>query len=283
LTLVVALLLGGVGWSLRRLESFVHAKDSYQRALTLEWIDLPDWLRMPENGHILDSLVARVNLRDCDRMLDEQLAFRLGTTLAAPEVGWVKSVDRVQVRPEGVVAIKCRFRQPRAWVKQGSCCYLVDEENVRLPGRYDAIDCQGSALMTIVGVRSKPPVVGQCWTAADLTDGARLVALLSTKPFRDEITSVNVSNHDGRVDRSRPHIELVTAAKGSRIWWGLPPEREHGKEITAAQKVTLLETLYRQWGRLSVNRPYIDIRTWPDRIAMPMVIPTSTQPRVLRG
>lgn len=283
LTLLIAGLVGVSAWGLRRLERTVHARENFQQPLTLEWVDLPEWLRMPENGHVLDSLVARVNLHETDHMLDPDLASRLGAALTAPDVGWVKALDRIDVRPDGVVAIKCSFREPRAWVKQGSSCYLVDSENVRLPGRYDAVDCQGSALMTIIGVRGKPPAVGQHWTTPDLASGARLVSLLSTRSFHEDIAAINVSNHDGRVDRSRPNIELVTAAKGSRIWWGLPPDQEHGKEISAAQKVTLLETLYRQCGRLSVNRPYIDIRTWPDRIAMPMAIPSSTQPRVLRG
>jgi len=283
ITIALTAVIGATVWGLRKMERTVHAKDNFQQPLTLEWAELPEWLRMPENGHILDTLVARVNLQDSDRMLDPSLAGRIGTALAAPEVGWVKSLDRIDVRPDGVVSIKCAFREPRAWVKQGTSCYLIDAENVRLPGRYDAGDCQASALMTIIGVKGKPPSVGQRWNAPDLADASRLVTLLAAKSFREEIAAINVSNHDGRVDRSRPHIELVTAAKGSRIWWGLPPEQEHGKEISAAQKVTLLETLYRQWGRLSVNRPYIDIRTWPDRIAMPMAIPSSTQPRVLRG
>lgn len=283
ITVVATLLFFFGSRAMQRMQEFVHGQDQYDRPLVLEWENLPDWLMLPDNGHILDDLVARVDLQPTDRMLDPELSHRIGSALTTSDVGWVKAVDRIQIRAEGVIGIRCQFRKPNAWVKQGSSCYLVDDECYRLPGRYAADDCKGSSLMTIIGVRGKAPGVGQRWPASELADGIRTVALLSAKPFGREISAVNVSNHDGRVDKNRPHIELITDAKGSRIWWGRPPEREQGIEISATQKVTLLETLYKQWGRLSVNRPYIDIRTWPDRVAMPMMIPTSSQTRVIRG
>lgn len=282
-TVVVTILIAGVSLGLKRAEGFVHGLTQYDHPLVLDWIDLPDWLRLPENGHILDSLVARVDLRDTDRMLDPLLAARLGAALTATDAGWVRSIKHVHVRPDGVVAIRCQFRRPQAWIKQGACCFLIDDESIRLPGRYDAFDCKGTALMTITGVRGRPPEVGQKWAAADLAAGRKVVGLLSGRTFRGEIACVDVSNHDGRADRNHPHIELVTDAASARIWWGRPPEEERGMEISASQKVTLLETLFRQWGHLAMNRPYIDIRTWADRVAMPMAIPLMGQGRVIRG
>jgi hypothetical protein len=286
MTILAGAILTSIGMGLKRSEAFVRSFNQYDRPLVLEWIDLPDWLHLPENGHILDSLIARVDLRPTDRLFDPTLASRLGAALAAPDVGWVKSVERIQVRPDAVVAVTCRYRRPRAWVIPGpsrKLCYLIDAEGIRLPGRYEAADCKPSGLMTITGVHGKPPEVGQKWSAPDLAAGLKLVTLLSPRPFQGEITAISVANHDGRNDKNRSHIELITDPKGPHIWWGRPPDAEHGIEISAAQKVTLLETLYRQWGHLSVNRPYIDIRTWPDRVAMPLLIPETLQPRILRG
>jgi hypothetical protein len=280
---LVALTLLIIGYSLRQAETFVHSLARYDRPLILEWRQLPDWLTTADNGHILDALVQRVALHDADRQLDATLAARLGAGLTEPDVGWIKSLEQVRIRPDGVVEVDCRFRRPAAWVKLGRYCYLLDDENVRLPGRYHAEDCQGTRLMTITGVRGKPPGVGQKWAAADLDAGQRLVAILTEKPFAREIVAINVANHDGRMDRNRSHIELVTENNGSRIWWGRSPRQEMGIEISASQKLILLDTLYRQWGRLDMDRPYIDIRTWPDRIAMPMLIPASDPARVLRG
>ncbi len=266
-----------------RLNDYVHRMKTYDVALALEWTDLPDWLRTPDNRHVLDSLVRVVDLKPSDRLLDPHLAERIGSALTAPEVGWVRSVDRVRIEPTGVVAIRCRFRRPTAWVRHGKYCYLVNEEGVRLPGCYEVEDCRAGALLMIDGVAVAPPAVGRPWPGADLASGLRLSAMLVDKPFRHQIGSINVANHQGRRDRSRPHIELATDRKGSRIWWGRPPEEDYGTEITASQKLLLLETIYRQWGRIDMNRSYVNIMTWPDRVAMPALMQSSAQGRLLRG
>ena len=56
-------------------------------------------------------------------------------------------------------------------------------------------------MLTINGVRGRPPGVGQKWAAADLSAGRKIVGLLSGKTFHGEIACVDVSNHDGRMDR----------------------------------------------------------------------------------
>ena len=280
---VACIVFAAAVFGLVRLNGYVHRMNAYDGALALEWVDLPDWLTLPDNQHVLDDLVRVVDLQPTDRMLDANLAARIGGALASPEVGWVRCVDRVRVEPTGVVAIKCQFRRPTAWVRHGRYCYLVDGEGVRLPGTYEVDDCRVNALLMVDGVASAPPPIGQPWLGADLASGLRLSALLADKPFRHQIGSINVANHRGRRDRSRPHIELATDRKGSRIWWGRPPEEDFGTEITASQKLLLLETLYRQWGRIDMNRSYVNIMTWPDRVAMPAVMQSSVQGRLLRG
>ncbi|HVP09829.1 MAG TPA: hypothetical protein VMV94_01430 [Phycisphaerae bacterium] len=281
LGLIVGTAAVGVCMAFDRMNSGVHALPKYDRSLTLSWEDLPDWLQLPDNRHILEELTQRVDLRDSDRLLDRHLAERIGKALSDPSAGWVKSVVRVTVQPNSTVSIKCLFRRPAAWVRHGRYCYLVDEESVRLPGRYEAAAAGGSALLTIEGVGISPPEVGQVWRGGDLTSGLKLSAVLANKPFRHQIAAIDVSNHDGRRDRNRPYLELTTDREGSRIWWGRPPDEEFGTEIRANQKITLLETLYRQWGRIDMNRAYVNVMTWPDRITMPAVSPESHPPRRL--
>lgn len=266
-----------------RMERHVHGLARYDRALMLKWEDLPPWLRLSDNRHILDALAREVNLRSTDRLLDRSLAERLGASLAGPGVGWVRAVERVRVEPSGEVSIKCRFRTPTAWVVHRGQGYLVDEEGVRLPGTYDLGDIRCGSLVVVEGVAAAPPAVGEPWLGVDLASALRLSGLIDGKPFRHQICSIIVTNHGGRGDRSRPHIELGTDLGESRIWWGRPPGEEFGTEITAAQKLTLLETMYRQWGRIDMNRAYVNIMTWPDRVAMPAVMQAPAQSRLLRG
>lgn len=282
LSLVLAIPLA-IGWSLSRMERRVHAFTSYDRPLMLKWVELPAWLRLPENRHVLDSLARAIDLQSSDRMLDRTLAERLGKALADPRIGWVKSVDRVRIDPSGEVTVKCHYRMPAAWVQYRKVGYLVDAEGVRLPGRYDIEDCRSTAMLVIEGVASGPPEIGSPWPGNDLASAMKLVSLLDGRPFRHQVTSVYVNNYRGRRDRSRPHIELGTDMPGSRIWWGRPPGEDVGTEISAEQKLMLLETLYRQSGRIDMNRAYVDIMTWPDRVAMPKVMQAPAQSRLLRG
>jgi len=280
---VMGLIVYALNRGLDKVETFVHAMPRYDAPVRLQWDGLPDWLRLPENRHILEDLTRRTGLTEADRPLDDVLAERVGKALDRPDIGWVKSVERVTVRPDGVVAVRCQFRRPIAWVPWGRYCYLVDAERVRLPGRYDPAACQTGVLLPVVGVRSGPPEVGQIWPGDDLASGLAMAGLLGDQAFRHQITGVLVSNHDGRQNKSRPHIELATDRVGSRIWWGRPPGEEHGTEIAARQKLTLLEMLYREWGRVDMNRAYVDIMTWPDRVAMPAEPSPARPHRLLRG
>lgn len=263
------LLVSGVVFGLTRIERRVHELPRYDRALSIEWVDLPDWLALLENRHILESLTRRADLKGDDRLLDRSLAQRLGEALSNPQAAWIRSVDRMVVRPDGVVSVRCRFRRPLAWVLHGEFCYLIGDDGVRLPGRYAAVECTNGALLTLTGISASPPAVGEPWTGSDLSSGVKLAALISDRPFRHQVDEINLANHDGRLDRGRPHIELATNRRDSRIWWGRPPEEEFGTEISAGQKLTLLDTLYRRWGRIDLNRAYVDVRTHPDSVVMP--------------
>lgn len=281
----VLLLATGVGVmvGLGRLEQTVQAQERFSRELALEWVNLPDWLKVRDNRHILENLARRVNLRVEDRMLDPDLARRLGETLLGPEVGWVKSVERVIVRPDGVVTISCAFRRPTAWIAHGKYCYLIDEAGVRLPGRYEVASCEGAALMIVDGVKMTPPEVGAVWRGTDLAAGLKLATKLADKSYRHQIRHILVENYDGRQDRSRPHIELVTDRPGSRVWWGRAIGEELGMEITAQQKLVLLQALYDQMGRIDMDKPYVNIMTSPNYISLPETSSTEKGSRSQRG
>lgn len=282
-TMATCVLAVAIWATLGAMERKVHAHDRYDRSLTLKWVGLPDWLELEDNRHILDGLTRCAGLTTADRPLDAGLAERIGRALSQPHIGWIKATDSITVRPDGVVSVQCRFRRPSAWVRHGEYCYLVDDEGTRLPGRYNTAECRQSVLLMVEGVRNGPPDVGRAWRGGDLSSGLRLVALLKDRPFRKQVTSVVVANHDGRLDRSRPHLELATNRKNSRIWWGRSPNEEFGTEITAAQKITLLETLYNQWGRIDMNRAYVNIMTWPDKVSMPVDSRPAKPTVLLRG
>lgn len=262
-------------WGLTQLEQHVHGLERYDKSVVaIEWQDLPDFLRATDNRHILDYVRSRIDLRTNDRILDPQLAERIGASLMRdeppkyPAIGWVKSVDRVVVRPDGVVSIKCQFREPKAFIQHGAICYLVDDEGAVLPGTYSPEDCATSKLLLISGVRNSPPSIGRIWPGDDIKSGLKLASLIADRKFRNQVDRIILTNFDGRVDRKRPHIELATNRPGSRVWWGLPPSREDGTETTTDQKLALLDLLYQEYGRIDLGRAYVDIRTHPNSVSI---------------
>lgn len=251
------------------LDAHVHSLPKYDQFVTaVEWQDLPDLLRRPENRHILESVKNRIALSPTDKILDPTLAERVGRSLVDPSIGWVKSVEQVTVRPDGIVAVKCRFREPAAYVQHGEACYLVDATGFRLPGWYNVEDCATSRLLLIAGVVKPPPEIGYRWHGDDLQAGLRLAELVAGRTFRDQVDRIIVTNYEGRVDRKRPQIEIATNRAGSRIWWGQPPKLEDGTETTVDQKLALLDWLYHEHGRIDLNRAYVDIRTHPNSVSI---------------
>ncbi len=261
-------IVAGLHWGLARLEAHVHRLPQYRKVLALQWEGLPELFQRPYNRHIIEGLTRKADLRSADRLLDEELARRIATNLSDTGIGWIKSVDRVTVRPDGMVSVRCQFREPVAFVRHQDWCYLVDRESALLPGKFRPEDCEATSLLCITGLRSGPPPVGHAWPGDDLRSGLRLAALIDQRPFREQIEYIVVSNHEGREDKTRPHIELATNHRGSRVWWGRTPYEEHGLETTAHQKLALLDWLYNEYGRIDLNRAYVDLRTHADSVSM---------------
>lgn len=272
LVAVIVAVVGAAGLlGLRELEGHVHALNKFERVqLWVYWEDCPSFLQDNQNAHILRGLEHEIALTASDTVLDEGLAQRVASALSRPGIGWVKRVNRVIVRPDGRVSILCDFREPAAYVEMGrSTCYLVDGEGVRLPGKYAVEDCETSSLLMIRGVQEEEPEVGESWNGEDLSSGLRLVSMLYQQPFRDQVASINVENFGGRISPRQPHLVMATNRPGSRIWWGRPPNDESGIENTARQKLALLQQLYSEYGRIDINQPFIDVRTYPNSVSIP--------------
>src|SRR5262249_58953058 len=138
----------------------------------------------------------------------------------------------------------------------------VGDEGVRRTGcdAWDAV--AGTHVVVVAGTWSEIPEIGESWRSADVRAGVRVVRVCRARPFATQTRRVLVDSHRGRRDPNRPQIELATDRPASRIWWGRAPGEESGCEISAEQKVALLESLYRQSGRIDMNRSYVNVTTW---------------------
>jgi hypothetical protein len=263
------ILLAGLGvggaYGLPQLERYVSRLPEYQHPLRAELVDLPAWLQ--GNPHVADRIVESAALEKKDRRLDRMLASRLGQRIAAN--GWVKQVRQVSIGADDVIRIGCDYREPVAWVAHGSFFYLVDRDRVRLPGRYtrDELSRDGG-LLTIAGVDKPPPAEGKPWSGADLQAGVKMVRLLRDRPYYNQLTEVVVENYGGRRDRHRSHIQIGTD-NGGRVLWGRAPGEEID-EPNADQKLAHLQGIWREYRRVDMGRPWVDIQVWPDRVIVPV-------------
>jgi len=259
---------------LSRLRGYVYSLPDYHRPLRLELADVPPWLQHWQNRHVLQSVEQDAGIWQEQDYLDDGLTQRLAERLARS--GWVRKVVSVEKCYGGRIVARCEYRQPVAWVMHGDWCFLVDNECVRLPGRYAHVQVARAGMLQVAGVRSAPPQVGQPWAGEDLSDAVKLIRQLAEQPFREQIIAVLVYNHGGREDPYEAHMELATDRPGNRIRWGRAPGEELGLEPSAEQKLALLQGLYRKYRRVDMGKSYVDIRRSPYSVDVPTEPPMAS-------
>ncbi len=267
LVVATALSLAVVGVGLRRLESWVENRRSPVPEIAMEWADLPKWLQLPDNRHVLDDLERCAGVANEHDWNDADLTRRVAARLSDPEVGWIRRVIRVVKQAPNRLVVHGEYREPVAWIPRGNHAFLVDDAGVRLPGRYARAAISDTTLIDVIGVRRDPPPVGSTWQGDDVSGAMRLVRLVETQPFRNQVSGISVENFESR-RTGRSKLELLTDRPGARIWWGSVPGFEDAVENTAAEKLLLLRNLYHRTGRIDLNRDYVDIMTWRDRVAV---------------
>ncbi|MCH7814477.1 MAG: hypothetical protein IID40_10710 [Planctomycetes bacterium] len=253
--LAFALILGGIAVGLTRLERYVHAQTYFSTAPEIVLIDPPAAI-----GEIVHAQLEPLTRGPwIDRDLCPRIADRLG------RIAWVRRVERVRRSASGRIEVHCDYRLPVALVQDGGEFVLVDDEQIRLPGRYPY--CESWPL--IQGVATAPPPAGQRWNAPDLAAGLRVAERVALEPFADQVSAVLVHNYNGRLDAREGHLELATDRAGGRIIWGSAPGEEV-EENSAAQKLAILRRNHELYGRIDAGRRVIDISTFPDRFTTPL-------------
>jgi len=71
---------------------------------------------------------------------------------------------------------------------------------------------------------------------------------------------VDVTNFAGRKDQKEAQIVLVTRY-GTEVRWGRPvSSKDFFVEVAPTQKLSYLQAIYEEVGRVDGNHPWIDIR-----------------------
>lgn len=167
---------------------------------------------------------------------------------------WVAQVHEVRRRGDGKILVSADIRQPLAVVKSADGYHLVDAKGVRLPGLYLEHQLGHMRQLLIIGVALQPGEEGEVWPGDDLQAGLALVPWLVDKPYAQQITAVDVSDHD---TRGRTRLALHTAQ--GMVRWGLAPGCDQAVELDTAGKLLRLEHLYAQKGSIDADGKIVDI------------------------
>ena len=139
--------------------------------------------------------------------------------------------------------------------------YFVDREDIP-PG----LQARPIHYIRIDGVRELPPrQVGQCWKGDDLAAGLKLVKLIRTRPYANQITTVDVGNHARRALPSEPELRMY-----AQVGKGRPTDIRFGRfsvpgvrdfNIAAERKMSYLDQYVQENnGHLAGINSFIDLR-----------------------
>jgi len=194
---------------------------------------------------------------------------------------WIKSIKQVRrvygEKPADTLEIDCDYRAPIALVKWGDFYWLVDGEGVKLPEAYTAQQVpkivmgrdKQLSIRIIEGIKQPPAEPGSKWQGEDLAAALEMVKILFHKPYAEEIVKVDVSNFGGRKDKKEAQVVLITKY-ATEVRWGRPiSSSDFFVEVPPAQKLSYLQAIYEEVGRVDGNHPWIDVRY--DAVTYPSV------------
>ncbi len=229
----------------------------------------PAWMT-PEMRAELDLASLAPEFPDRISLLDKDLCRRIADAYASSL--WVERVEAVEKRdprvdPDCRLVVRLKFRRPVAFIRDGGAYCLVDEQGVRLPGRYRepvlrqcGRDGRDQPLLVLAGVEGPAPRPGQVWASDALQAGLHVADGLTARQGVYGLRVVDVSNVGYRRSDARPEVTVYTANR-TEIRWGKAPTRQAAllAEKSIARKVEYLDYVYEQIGRFDGVLDYIDI------------------------
>ncbi len=261
--------IGGVAVGLAFLDQYVkERKELSEKIAALELVNPPSWVSKQLEHKIYTA--ARAGGEDLK--LDEGAAASVQENIET-YIAWL---DNVQVKAtHDSLRIEGIWRKPLALIDAGRERFYVDVGLVVLD--YVLVPALPIVEITGVSVRQVPPI-GGVFERDDVAAAINLLEWLDAmdsrvsaeKPLLFEIDRIDVSNFNGRRDRSEPHIVLY-AKDGTEIIWGAEIGTwQRYLEATDKNKIANLYEYYRQHGTLLGGARYINLQYPQDGIGQPV-------------
>ena len=160
--------------------------------------------------------------------------------------GWYERIDQVRRVRHDRIDIHGVFVDPYAVVRDVQGDHLVDPRGKLLPRTFPV----GMADKFVVITNSRftrPGRPGMQWEGADITAALRLLQLIESHPWREQVAQVDISG----VSRGQP-LKIITD-RGSRIVWGSAPGEETALEAMVERKLHYLNHAFREYGHIDMG------------------------------
>ena len=226
--------------------------------------DFPGWLEPLENASDAQSAELESIKRDIATKITDTVRFNVGTDpfdrddlvavgMALADSGWFADVHSIHRTQPNTIVVDAEFAQPFTMIRDDDGSHLVTIDGELLPLQYSP-QARLQRQPTITGAYfDRPRTPGERWEGKDVAAGLRLVELLEGHAWTHQIIDVDVSEYN------RSESIWLTTDKGARILWGRAPGDERGREVSPARKLSYLDTLYNDSGRVDRNLSELDL------------------------
>ena len=246
----------------------MYVKDGHRNRGFLKLTDVPVWVNEELKEKIYEAATAGVE----NLQLDENAAQRVQQNITSLVV-WMDDVQ-VQTTHESI-HIKGKWRKPLAMFKQGRKTFYVDEDMVVL----DFVKLANLPIIPVEGLSkiTRTAVPGEISLREDLAGAVAVIEQLDKmdelvaeqKPLLWEIQKIDMSNFDGRRNRSSPHIVLYTKDDAQILWGAEVGTWQRYLEATDEEKLAKLYSYYKSYGTLMGRARYINLRNPQDNVPQP--------------
>jgi len=256
---ILIAVISGMVVGLRYLDRYVKEEVASRREIQWE-VMLADPQPQWASDELKDAICLSSGLSSDDFLLDEGLVGKWAGNLALNP--WVKHLNQVRKRYDGLVVIDCQLREPIGLVEQAGRVYYIDDDGVILP----EMPIYGH-LVRLEGFSEELPEPGQYIKSKSLVAGLQVLAmirevdanLLSRERLWGELAVLDVGNHEGRVSREDSHLTLYTK-NNTPIRWGAAVGRERPfYEAPANFKLASLYRVFKKYYSLD-RYSYVDLR-----------------------
>jgi hypothetical protein len=242
-------MLGGAGYGLWRVDASARsALSDHPMDVIIQW---PVAVGPDGPRHVLDEMVRTEIRSQVEQILDHNPdAFSAvpleEVGLWLEQSGWFDGSPRVQRIDGKTVGVEGVWRRPVAIVRHGigpqQRDYMIDL-NLRLLPKVYAVGERTSPYIT--GVTMPPPGTPPWglnfqdqWSDESLAEGLKLILLLQSQPFANQIVAVDVKDFF-----MTQRLEIITD-RGSRVVWGGPVGEFVPGEADTQQKLAHLMRLW---------------------------------------